>query len=168
MSTKPQQTIIELQQGNITAAMRLAQIAIENAQRILQMQVDVAREIFDDGVADAKSLGKVQSPHELIESRARLAQQMAEKMFACSRTIAGLTAEMQSEMGKTVSERLTSNGQEIVNTVEELLQGMPLNNHAAAEALQHTFESARKSLEQATKASSDVFSAYVQNANKWN
>lgn len=166
MATKPQQTIVELQQGNITAAMHLAQIAIENAQRILQMQVEVAREIFDDGVADAKQLGGAQNPKELIESRARLAQQMAEKMFACSRTIAGLTAEMQAEMGKTVSERMTSNGQEIVNAVEELLQGMPLNNHAAAEALQHTFESARKSLEQASKASSDVFAVYSQNSKR--
>lgn len=166
MATKPQQTIVELQQGNITAAMHLAQIAIENAQRVLQMQVEVAREILDEGVADAKQLGNMENPQELIESRARMAQQMAEKMFACSRSIAGLTAEMQAEMGKTVSEQLASNGQEIVNVVEELMQGMPLNNHAAAEALQHTFDSARKSLEQASKVSSDVFSAYAKQADR--
>jgi len=166
MTTKPQQTIVELQQGNISAAMHLAQIAIENAQRIVQMQVEVAREIFDDGVADAKKLGNVENPQELIESRARLAQQVAEKMFACSRTIAGMTAEMQAEMGKTVSEQLASNGKEIVNAVEELLQGMPLNNHAAAEALQHTFDSARKSLAQASKVSSEVFSAYAKQTDR--
>jgi len=167
MTTKPQEMISDIQQGNITAAMRLAQLAIENAQRILQMQVEVAREIFDDGVADAKGMGNLQNPQELIESRARFAQNMAEKMFTCSRTIAGLTAEMQTEMGKTMSERMASNGQGIVDAMEELLQGMPLNNHAAAEALQHTFESARKSLEQATKASNDVFAAYAQSAGKW-
>lgn len=166
MTTKPEQSVAELQQKNLTAAMKLAQISIENAQRIMQMQVDITREIFDDGVENAKALAQAQTPQQQLETRTRYAQQAAEKMFECSRAIAGLTADMQAEMGKMLSDQISCNGQEIVDAMENMLQGMPLNNHAAAEALQHTFDGARKSIEQVTKASSEAFAAFAQMSGK--
>lgn len=162
MATKPEQTVADLQKKNLAAAMKLAQLSIENSQRILQLQVDVARDIFDDGVASAKSLAQVKSPQDAMEMRSRYAQQAAEKMFACSRTIAEITADMQAQMGKMVSDQLSTGGQEMFDAMQQMLQGMPLNSHAAAEALQHTFDNARKTLEQVSKASTDAFASFAQ------
>lgn len=162
MATKPEQTVADLQKKNLAAAMKLAQLSIENSQRILQLQVDVARDIFDDGVASAKTLAQVKSPQDAMEMRSRYAQQAAEKMFACSRTIAEITADMQAQMGKMVSDQLSTGGQEVFDAMQQMLQGMPLNSHAAAEALQHTFDNARKTLEQVSKASTDAFASFAQ------
>ncbi|MDP5239612.1 phasin family protein [Uliginosibacterium sp. 31-16] len=162
MATKPEQTVADLQKKNLAAAMKLAQLSIENSQRILQLQVDVARDIFDDGVASAKTLAQVKSPQDAMEMRSRYAQQAAEKMFACSRTIAEITADMQAQMGKMVSDQLNTGGQEMFDAMQQMLQGMPLNSHAAAEALQHTFDNARKTLEQVSKASTDAFASFAQ------
>lgn len=166
MTTNPEQAVAELQKKNLAAAMKLAQLSIENSQRILQLQVDVARDIFDDGVSSAKSLAQVKSPQDAMEMRSRYAQQAAEKMFACSRTIAEITADMQAQMGKMVSDQLSVGGQDMFGAMQQMLQGMPLNSHAAAEALQHTFDSARKTLEQVSKASTDAFSAFAQTPGK--
>lgn len=162
MATKPEQTVADLQKKNLASAMKLAQLSIENSQRILQLQVEVARDIFEDGVSGAKSMAQVKSPQDAMEMRSRYAQQAAEKMFACSRNIAEITAEMQAEMSKMVSDQLNSGGQEMFGAMQDMLKGMPLNSHAAAEALQHTFDSARKTLEQVSKASTDAFASFAQ------
>jgi phasin family protein len=162
MSTKPEEALASMQKKNLESAMRLARMSIENSQRILQLQVDVARDLFEDGVSSAKAMAQVKSPQEAMELRARYAQQSAEKMFSCSRGIAEVTASLQSEMSKMVSDQLNAGSQEMLDAMQQLMGGMPLNNHAAAEALQHTFEAARKTLEQVAKASSDAFSAFAQ------
>lgn len=166
MATKPEQTVADLQKKNLSAAMKLAQLSIENSQRILQLQVDVAREIFDDGVNSAKAMAQVKSPQDAIEVRSRYAQEAAEKMFDCSRTIAEITADMQAEMSKLVSEQLNAGGQEFFDVVQQMLQDMPLNSCAAAEALQHTFETARTTLEQVSKASADAFVSFAKRPGK--
>lgn len=166
MPTKPEDAVAAMQKKNLEAAMRLAQLSIENSQRILQLQVDVARDIFEDGVSSAKSLAQVKSPQDAMELRARYAQQAAEKMFSCSRSIAEITADLQTEMGKLVSDQLNKGGQDVFDAMQQMLQGMPLNSHAAAEALQHTFDTARKTLEQVAKASSDAFSSFAQPPSK--
>lgn len=160
MSTKTEQAVISMQKKNLDSAVRLAQMSIENSQRILQLQVDVARDLFDEGVASAKQMAHVGSPQEAMELRARYAQQSAEKMFACSRSIAEITAELQTEMGKMVSDQLNSGSHDMLEAMQQFMTGMPLNNHAAAEVLQHTFDAARKTLEQVAKVSSEAFTAF--------
>ncbi|GAB4058543.1 phasin family protein [Uliginosibacterium sediminicola] len=166
MSNNAEQTVAALQKKNLESAMKLAQLSIENSQRILQLQMQTAKDLFEDGVANVQSLTQIKTPNEAMELRARYAQQAAEKMFSTSRTIAEITAELQHEMSKLVSEQLTSGSQEMIEAMQGFLKGMPLNSHAAAEAMQSTFEAARKTLEQVAKASSDAFSAVAQTEKK--
>ncbi|GAA5160003.1 phasin family protein [Viridibacterium curvum] len=166
MANKTDQTVAALQKRNLEAAMQLAQISIENSQRILQLQMETARDLFESGVSNVQALSHVKTPQEAMELRARAAQQTAEKMFSTSRDIAEITAGMQDAMSKLVSQQLTSGSQELISAVQGMLQGMPLNSHAAAETMQSTFEAARKTLEQVAKASSDAFSAVAKNGKK--
>lgn len=159
MSNKSEEVVSVMQKKNLDAAVRLAQLSIENSQRILQMQMSIAKELFEDGVANAQALAQVKTPQEAMELRTRYAQQAAEKMFACSRGIADVTSEVQTEMGKLVSQQLSSGSHEMIEAMQSFLKGMPMNSHAAAEALQSTFDAARKTLEQVAKASSEAFSS---------
>lgn len=159
MAGKTEETIAAVQQRNLESAMQLAQLSIENSQRILQMQVEVAREIFEDGVASAKDLAQVKSPQEAMEVRARYAQQTAEKMLSCSRGIAEITTDMQTELGKLVSEHLDKGSKGVLDAWQQMFSGVPLNNQMASQALEQTFEAARKTLEQVSRASRDAFSA---------
>ena len=46
-----QQQLNEIQKKNLEAAMRLAQLSIENSQRIMELQVGTAKSLFEEGVA---------------------------------------------------------------------------------------------------------------------
>ncbi|MDB5801473.1 MAG: phasin protein [Rhodocyclales bacterium] len=166
MTNKAEQTVAAMQKKNLESAMRLAQLSIENSQRILHLQMQTAREMFEDGVSNVQSLTHVKTPQEAMELRARYAQHAAEKMLTTSRNIAEITAEVQTEMSKLVSQQLTSGSEDLMEAMQGFLKGMPLNSHAAAEAMQSTFETARKTLEQVAKASSEAFSAVTQAGKK--
>ncbi|MDB5814673.1 MAG: phasin protein [Rhodocyclales bacterium] len=166
MTNKVEQTVATMQKKNLESAMRLAQLSIENSQRILHLQMQTAKEMFEDGVSNVQSLTQVKTPQEAMELRARYAQHAAEKMLTTSRNIAEITAEVQTEMSKLVSQQLNSGSHDLMEAMQGFLKGMPLNSHAAAEAMQTTFETARKTLEQVAKASSDAFSAVAQTGKK--
>ena len=166
MTNKVEQTVAAMQKKSLESAMRLAQLSIENSQRILHLQMQTAKEMFEDGVSNVQSLTQIKTPQEAMELRARYAQQAAEKMLTTSRNIAEITAEVQTEMSKLVSQQLSSGSQDLMEAMQGFLKGMPLNSHAAAEAMQTTFETARKTLEQVAKASSEAFSAVAQTGKK--
>lgn len=166
MSTKGEEVVTALQKKNLDAAVKLAQLSIENSQRILDLQMQVAKDLFDDGVSSVQAISQAKSPQEAMELRTRYAQQAAEKMFSCSRGIAEVTADLQSEMGKLVSQQLASGSHDMIEAMQQFLKGMPMNSHAAAEALQSTFEAARKTLEQVAKASSDAFAGVSGKASR--
>ena len=165
-NNKVEQTVAAMQKKNLESAMRLAQLSIENSQRILHLQMQTAKEMFEDGVSNVQSLTQIKTPQEAMALRARYAQQAAEKMLTTSRNIAEITAEVQTEMSKLVSQQLSSGSHDMMEAMQGFLKGMPLNSHAAAEAMQTTFETARKTLEQVAKASSEAFSAVAQTGKK--
>jgi phasin family protein len=166
MTNKVEQSVAAMQKKHLESAMKLAQLSIDNSQRILQLQMQIAKEMFEDGVSNVQSLAQVKTPQEAMELRARYAQNAAEKMLSTSRNIAEITSEVQSEMSKLVSQQLSSGSQELIDAMQGFLKGMPLNNHAAAEAMQTTFETARKTLEQVAKASSEAFGAVTHTSKK--
>ncbi|HEX5125663.1 MAG TPA: phasin family protein [Rhodocyclaceae bacterium] len=166
MTNNNDQAAAAIQKKTLESAVKLAQISIENSQRILELQMHVAREIFEDGVSSAKALAQAKTPQEAMELRTRYSQQAAEKVFACSRGIAEITADIQTAMSKMVSQQLTHGSQEIMESMQGFLKGMPMpmNNHAAIETLQNSFEVARKTLEQVTKASTDAIASFAQSS----
>ncbi len=50
MATKQEQQFNEIQKKNLEAAMRLAQLSIENSQRIMELQVGTAKSLFDEAL----------------------------------------------------------------------------------------------------------------------
>ncbi len=57
-----QEQFNELQKKNLEAAMRLAQLSIENSQRIMEIQVTAAKSLFEEGVHNAKAMSTSQGP----------------------------------------------------------------------------------------------------------
>ena len=88
MTNKAEETVAAMQKKSLDSAMKLAQLSIENSQRILQLQMQTAKDMFEDGVSNVQSLSQVKTPQEAMELRARYAQHAAEKMLSTSRNIA--------------------------------------------------------------------------------
>ncbi|MCB1961293.1 MAG: phasin family protein [Rhodocyclaceae bacterium] len=161
MPMKPEQ-LNELQKKNIEAAMRLAEMSIENSQRIMELQVTTAKALFEDGVNNAKALTATKDPQDLLRLRTEYAQATTERMLACAREIAQVAARSQSEVGKLVTEQLTTGSQDVVEAFTKMFSGMPIADQNAMGAIQGAMDTARAAFEQMTRASGEAFQAFTQ------
>ncbi len=161
MATKQDQ-FNELQKKNLEAAMRLAQMSIENSQRIMELQVATAKSLFEEGVQNAKALSSVKDPQEMMELRSQYAQSTAEKMLACAREMAELTSRAQAEIGKLVGEQLSLGSQDMFEAMQKVFKGMPITDQNAMTAIQSAMDTTRAAFEQMTRASTEAFQAFTQ------
>lgn len=161
MATKQDQ-YNELQKKNLEAAMRLAQLSIENSQRLMELQVATAKSLFEEGVNNAKALSAAKDPQAMMELRTQFAQSSTEKMLACAREIAELTSRTQTEVGKLVSEQLSSGGQDIFEAMQKMFKGMPISDQNSMSAIQTAMDTTRSAFEQMTRASTDAFQMFNQ------
>ncbi len=165
MATKQDQ-FNELQKKNLEAAMRLAQLSIENSQRIMEIQVSTAKSLFEEGVQNAKAMSSATDPKGMMDLRAHYAQATTEKMLACAREIAEITAATQAEVGKLVGEQLTTGSHDMVEAMQKLFKGMPIADQNALGAMQTAMDTTRAAFEQMTRASTEAFQAFTQQGGK--
>jgi phasin family protein len=163
MATKPEQ-FNELQKKNLEAAMRLAQMSIESSQRIMELQVATAKSLFEEGVENAKALSAVKDPQQAIELRTQYAQSTAEKMLACVREMAELASRTQAEVGKLVGEQLSTGGKDVFEAMQKMFTGMPITDQNAMTALQTAMDTTRSAFDQMTRASTEAFQMFTQQA----
>jgi len=152
----------DLQKKNLEAAMRLAQMSIENSQRIMEMQVAVAKSLFEEGVENARALSTMKDPKQVIELRTQYAQSTTEKMLSCAREMAELTTRTQAEVGKLVGEQLSTGGKDMFEAMQKMFTGMPVTDQNAMTALQTAMDTTRSAFEQMTRASTEAFQMFTQ------
>lgn len=157
-----QEQINEFQRKNLEAAMRLAQMSIENSQRIMELQVATAKSLFEEGVQNAQALNAIQDPKEIMELRTRYAQSSTEKMLACARKMAELTTQTQTEIGKVIGQQLTCGGQDVMDAIQKIMQGMPITDQNAMTVFQTAMDTSRAAFEKMTQASADAFQLFNQ------
>lgn len=160
-----QEQFNELQKKNLDAAMRLAQLSIENSQRIVELQVETAKALFEEGVQNAQALSSVKDPKDVMDLRTQFAQSTTEKMLGCARKIAEITTETQAEFGRMVGQHLSSGSKDVMESMQKMLTGMPVGSHNAGDAIQNAMETARNAFEQITQASTQAFSNFGALAN---
>lgn len=166
MTSKQQEQFTELQAKNMDAAMKLAQLSIENSQKIMGLQIDTARSLFEEGVANSKALASSTDPREAMALRTQFAQSSTEKMLGCARQIAEITSSTQAEVGRMVTQQLSLGGKDMMEAFQKVFQGMPIADSGALGAMQTAMDTARAAFEQVTRASQEAFSTFSNMAER--
>ena len=160
MASNQQEQLSEFQSKNMDAAMKLAQLSIENSQKIMELQIETARSLFEEGVANSKALASASDPREAMELRTRFAQTSTERMLTCARQIAEITSSTQAEVGRMVTQQLSSGGKDMVEAFQKVFKGMPIADSGALGAMQTAMDTARAAFDQVTRASQEAFSTF--------
>jgi len=161
MASKNEQ-FSELNRKNMEAAMRLAQLSIENSQRVMSLQNDLARELFNDGVANARAQSSAKDPQEVLRLRAEYAQETARKMMAVAQQVAEIGNEARIEFSRLLTEQLASGSQEMADAFQGFFQNLPGQNANMLEVMQQAMASANSAFEQIAQASAAAFSGMAQ------
>lgn len=147
----------ELHRKNMEAAMRLAQLSIENSQKIMVLQSELARELFQESVAIAKAQTGAEDPQKLVNLRAKYAQETAQKMMESAQKIAEIGNEARVEFSRLLTEQLASGSHDLMDSFQSFFKALPGHNPNVVEAMQQAMERANNAFDQMAKVSSNAF-----------
>ena len=156
MTIKPEQ-FSELHRKNMEAAMKLAQMSIENSHRIIALQVDAAKKLFKESAESAKALGSIKDPKDAVALRTQYTQDTAQMMMETARQIAEIGNASRTEFSRMMTEQLASGSKDMMETFQSFFATLPGQNGNVLETMQKAMATANNAFEQIARASSAGF-----------
>lgn len=156
MTIKPEQ-FSELHRKNMEAAMKLAQMSIENSHRIIALQVDAAKRMFMESAESAKALGTVKDPQEAVALRTQYTKDTAQMMMETARQIAEIGNASRTEFSHMMTEQMASGSKDLMETFQSFFSTLPGQNNNVMETMQKAMATANSAFEQIAKASAATF-----------
>ncbi|MCM2309304.1 MAG: phasin family protein [Sulfuritalea sp.] len=156
----------ELHRKNMEAAMRLAQLSIENSQRIMALQSELAREMFQSGVEAAKAQSGASDPQTIMQLRTQYAQETTQRMVAAAQQIAEISNAARAEFSRLVAEQLASGSQDMTESLQTFMKSLPGQTPNMMESFQQAIATANQAFEQIAKASTAAMGSVGETVKK--
>ena len=124
MFQAPEQ-FMALNKANLEAAVRFAGIALEGAERMLELQLKTAKSAFADGVQQAKAFTEIKDVQELAQLKNTLAQPTMEKATSYVKSVYDVASTTQSEINKLVEEQVAEFNKQVVTSLDKVVKSAP-------------------------------------------
>jgi len=147
----------EIQRKNLEGAMRLAQLSIENSQKIMALQSQLARDLLADSLTQAKDQAAKSDPMDIVALRARYTQETMQKMLAVAQEIADIGNGARAEFSRLLTEQLAAGSHDMVDAFQSFFKALPGQNANVLETMQQAMSNANAAFEQMAKASAKAF-----------
>jgi phasin family protein len=134
MYQTPEQ-IIAMNKANLETAMRFAGVAIESAERLMDVQLKAAKAAFTDSFEGAKALASVKDFQQLSALKDTLAQPSFEKATAYAKSVYEVATDTQAEFGKLIDEQVSEFNKEIVSSLDKMIKSAPAGSEVGIAAV---------------------------------
>jgi phasin family protein len=159
MYQAPEQ-LVALNKANLETAVRFAGVALEGAERMLEVQLKAAKSTFAEGVQQAKVMAEIKDVQEFAQVRSALAQPMFEKATSYIRSVYDVAVATQTEMSRLVEEQIAEFNKQMVTGLDKIVKTAPAGSEVAVAAVKSTltavnsaYDSFAKSAKQLTEIS---------------
>ncbi|MBS1154815.1 MAG: hypothetical protein H6R07_739 [Proteobacteria bacterium] len=159
--TTPQQQFSELSQANLEKTIRLTNIAISGAERLFNLQLEIARDLLAENAATAKSLAAVKNVQDLVELQKTLSQPSVTKTMAVARTVYETASATQNELNKLVEEQLIDFNKNLLASLDTAIAQVPASS-AAMSVIKNAVESATNAYGTVTKTTQRIASELAE------
>jgi len=162
MYQTPEQ-LIALNKANLEVAMRFAGVALEGAERMIDLQLKAAKSAFSDGIESAKALASVQDMQQFAALKDNLAQPSIEKATAYAKSFYDVAAATQSEINKLAEEQVSDFNKQVVTMLDKMVKTAPAGSEAGISAIKSAIAAVNASYDNVSKAAKQFTEAAQSN-----
>jgi phasin family protein len=148
----------ELNKANVAQATKLAAIAIENAEKLMKLNLNVAKIAFAQGVEGATAVAAVKDVQELFALPTKYAESGVQNVVGYSRSLYEMASEAQSQYSALAEEAMAGYTKGLASWVEKASLSAPAGSDAAINAMKSTVAATTAAFDQFQKASKQVVS----------
>jgi phasin family protein len=134
MYQTPEQ-LVAINKANLEMAMKFAGVALQGAERILDLQLKAAKTAFADSVENAKTIAAVKDLQQLAALKDSMAQPTIEKATAYAKSVYDVTTATQAEFGKLVEEQVSEFNKQVVTALDKIVKTAPAGSEVGIAAL---------------------------------
>jgi len=142
--------------ANVETLLTLANTAFASAERIAALNLNTARTLLEDTVANAKTLLSAKDVQELINLQASLAQPGVEKAVAYSRSIYEIATQTQEELNKIFEAQFAEINKNVTTALDKAVKNAPAGSDVAVAAVKSAIAAANSAYDSMTKAAKQV------------
>src|SRR5688572_19876719 len=117
MYQTPEQ-LVAINKANLEVAMKFAGVALQGAERILDLQLKAAKSAFADSVEHAKAIAAVKDLQQLAALKDSMAQPTIEKATAYAKSVYDVSTATQAEFGRLVEEQVSEFNKQVVTALD--------------------------------------------------
>jgi len=170
MYQTPEQ-FVAINKANLETAMKFAGVALQGAERILDLQLKAARSAFADSVENAKTIAAVKDLQQLAALKDAMAQPTIEKATAYAKSVYDVATATQAEIGKLLEEQVAEFNKQVVAALDKMVKTAPAGSEvgiatlkSAIAAVNASYENVSKVAKQFTDVSQANFEAVAKQA----
>lgn len=146
----------EANKAGIEAMLTIANTVFASAERLAALNLNTARTMLEDGVANTKALMAAKDMQELASMQATIAQPSVEKAVAYSRSVYEIATQTQSELAKVSEAQMAEMKSAMANILDQSLKNAPAGSDAAVAAVKSAMAVASAAYDNMTKAAKQV------------
>lgn len=162
-----QEQILAVHQSNLESLYRLTSKAIEGFEKLLELNMRIAKAALTENLDGAKRALSAKEPSDLLEVHASLVQPAGEKAMAYARHLYEITSETQKELAKVAIAMLTEGSQKLRETVDNFAKNAPAGTESAMAIVTSAIiaaDNAYESLEKAAAQAVEIAESNTQAA----
>ena len=144
--------LVAWNKANLEAAVRFSGIALEGAERMLEVQLKAAKSVFADGVQQAKALAETKDLQEFAQIKNTLAQPTLEKATSYVKSVYDVAAATQSEISKLFEEQVSEFNKHVVTGLDKVVKSAPAGSEVAVAAVKSVISAINSTYDNVSKS----------------
>ena len=142
--------------ANVETMLTLANAAFASAERLTALNLNTARSIMEDGVANTKAMLAVKDVQELMNLQTSLAQPIVEKAVAYARSVYEITSQSQEEVSKVMESQVAEINKGVASALDKAAKSAPAGSDVAVAAVKSAIAAANSAYDSMNKAAKQV------------
>jgi len=166
MFNTPEQ-FAEANKASVDAMLTLANTALASAERIAALNLNTARSMLEDGVANAKAMLGAKDAKEFLSVQASLAQPGLEKAVAYTRSVYEISAQSKEEISKLLETQFSDFQKTVMSLLEKATKNAPAGSDVAVAAVKSALtaaSSAFDNMKNVVKQAAEIAEANIATA----
>ena len=149
----------------IEALLTLANTAFASTERLAALNLNTARSLLEDSVANAKTLMGAKDVQDVVALQSGLVQPSIEKVVAYSRSVYEIVSQTQEELTKVVEAQVGEVNKAVSTTLDQAAKQAPAGSDVAVAAVKSAIAAANSAYDSMTKAAKQAVEMAEANVN---
>lgn len=128
--------------ATVDSLLAVANSALASAERVLAINMDIARSAIEDSASGTKALLHAKDVNEVVSIQASLTKPPIEKAVDYSRSIYEVTARSHEEMSKLIEAQFAVFQKSVAKLLEQANKSAPKGSESALAAIQNAISAA--------------------------